>query len=174
MDTFLRYFTIFFSVNSRKGTSAKLDFLHKGEPQSSKMMGNIEQTNLFLSFIVPMNYSFMENDFKDILIIPLPEFHWYQSSTQKVLRGNFDKKKSPEARNGFKPTTRKLEWGQVSLSFRQIAHSLRRELIILDCWPITGEKLSWAGNWFQWHHFEILLNIHVLASVLWKVCRWYE
>lgn len=101
MDTFLRYFTIFFSVNSRKGTSGKLNFLHKGEPHSSKMMGNIEQTNLFLSFIVPMNYSFMENDFKDILIIPLPEFHLYQSSTQKVLRGNFDKKKKNLQKQGM-------------------------------------------------------------------------
>lgn len=57
-----------------------------------------------------MNYSFMENDFKDILIIPLPEFHLYQSSTQKVLREEIlikKKKNLPEARNGFKPTTRK-------------------------------------------------------------------
>lgn len=48
-----------------------------------------------------MNYSFMENDFKDILIIPLPEFHLYQSSTQKVLRGNFDKKKKNLQKQGM-------------------------------------------------------------------------
>ena len=174
MGTFLRYFIISFSVNSRNGTSAKLDFLHKGEPHPSKMMGNIEQANLFLSSIVPINHSLMEKDFKDTLIIPLPEFHWYQILHTEGVKKKLWWKNISRSKDGFKPTTRKLEWVQVSLCFRQIAQSLLRKLIILDCWPITGEKLSWAGNWFQWHYFEILLNINLLASVLWKVCRWYK
>lgn len=39
------------------------------------MMGGIEQANLFLSFIAPINHSFMEKDFKDILVILLPQLH---------------------------------------------------------------------------------------------------
>lgn len=75
MATFLRYFIISFSINSSNGTSAKLDFLQKGESHSSKMTGDIEQINLFLSFIAPINHSFMEKDFKDTLIISLPQLY---------------------------------------------------------------------------------------------------
>lgn len=39
------------------------------------MTGDIEQANLFLSFIVPINHSFMEKDFKDTLIISLAQLH---------------------------------------------------------------------------------------------------
>lgn len=39
------------------------------------MTGYIEQANLFLSLIAPVNHSFMEKDFKDTLIISLPQLH---------------------------------------------------------------------------------------------------
>lgn len=74
MAIFLRNFTIYFSIKfERNGTSAKLDFLQKGESHSSKMTSYIEQANVFLSSIASINHSFMEKDVKDTLIISFPK-----------------------------------------------------------------------------------------------------